>query len=95
MMTGPRTALSTCRPTIRKSESPTTFAASTYSSFRTPTTVDRTRRKYDGAMSSPKTAIAATMLGPVRAYSAMSRTIPGSDIRTSETQLALASNLPR
>ena len=43
----------------------------------------------------PKTAMATGMLGPVRVYSAISSTTPGSDMIASATKPATPSILPR
>ena len=91
MMIGARTTLRMCRATIRVSESPATVAASTYSSFLTPMVWVRTSRNRCGERMTPKADIVMSTDGPNAAMTASRRTLPGTDSRTSATQLATAS----
>ncbi len=94
MMMGPRTTVSTCRATIRASDSPETFAASTYSSPRTLATMPRIRRKKLGATRTPSTVIRTQTLGPRMTREASRTTMAGSAMTRLTAQLATESNRP-
>ncbi|CAB4936539.1 unannotated protein [freshwater metagenome] len=80
---------------IRGSDSPATRAASTYSSPRTAMIDARTRRKTPGAMTTPKTSIASSVLRPNWASTTSRMMIAGWAITRLATQLAAASKRPR